>query len=242
VSTTRPALVATLVICGALVAGCGAPGAPAMSAVIASPQPSTPPAAGTPSAAPGVAASASPGPNVPPANVEVSPPEVHLGAIVMSLAFEPARHMVDRAMLSNAANIDPARPTLSVPDGATRGALVLDDMLRVTNNMDPTQQAPPDSATSVVRHAILNVKSGAGNQQVPYLTINMDMLLDGRPVSFGQSVVPMVASEANPPSMYYGNNVRLAQRGMYQVFVRMSYNPLLGNGQPQAAQFNVIVQ
>jgi hypothetical protein len=69
----------------------------------------------------------------------------------------------------------------------------------------------------------------------------MDVLLDGHPISFGQPVVPMVAVAGDAPQLYYGNNIRLAQRGMYQVFVRLSRNPLLGSTQPEAAQFNVVV-
>jgi hypothetical protein len=240
VISTRAGLAIAAAACATLAAGCqnppGMPSTPATS-VSASPQPA---AATTP--APGVTAAASPGALAQPATLEVSPPEVRLGNFVVSLAFEPPRHMVDKTMVSNSANQDPAHPTPAVPEGASKGAVVLDDMLRVTNNMDTAQLVPPDAAQSIVRHAVLSVKNGPGSQPVPYLTINMDMLLDGRPVSFGQAVVPMVAGEADPPNMYYGNNVRIGQRGMYQVFVRMAYNPLLGKGQPQAAQFNVLVR
>jgi hypothetical protein len=246
VISTRAGLALTAAVGIALASGCqNAPGLTSPPTTTASPQPAatSPSGSGTPAAAPGATAVASPGAVAQPATVEVSPSEVRIGEVVMTLAFEPPRHMIDRAMVMNTANQDPARPTPAAAEGVSKGAVVLDDMLRVTNNMDPSQAVPPDSSQSVVRHAVLNIKSGgAALSQVPYLTINVDMLLDGRPVGFGQPVVPMVAGEANPPNLYYGNNVRLGSRGTYQVFVRMAPNPLLGNGQPQAAQFNVAVR
>jgi hypothetical protein len=70
----------------------------------------------------------------------------------------------------------------------------------------------------------------------------MDLLLDGRPAASGQPLVPMIGTSDDPPRLYYGNNVRLPQRGTYQVFVRISRSPLLGVEQPDAAQFNVLVR
>jgi uncharacterized protein involved in high-affinity Fe2+ transport len=107
--------------------------------------------------------------------------------------------------------------------------------------MDPTQPLPADSAQSVVRHVIVQIRTGDSGPAVPYLGVSLDVLLDGHPVTFGQVVVPMVAAEATAPHLYYGNNVRLAQRGTYQFFVRVTRTPLLGKDQPQAAQFNVLV-
>jgi uncharacterized protein involved in high-affinity Fe2+ transport len=118
---------------------------------------------------------------------------------------------------------------------------VLADMLKVTNNIDPSQPLPADGVQSIIRHVAINVSTADNNQAVPYLGVTMDLLLDGHPVFFGQSVVPMVSSDANPPRVHYGNNIRLQQRGAYQVFIRMSRNPLLGQNPPQAAQFNVLV-
>jgi hypothetical protein len=86
------------------------------------------------------------------------------------------------------------------------------------------------------------VRSRDGSFAVPYLGVTIDVLLDGHPVSFGQAVVPMTSLGADPGRLYYGNNVRIVQRGTYQVFVRLNRNPLLGKDQPQAAQFNVIVR
>jgi hypothetical protein len=69
----------------------------------------------------------------------------------------------------------------------------------------------------------------------------MDMLLDGRPMTSGLRVEPMVAAEASTPQLYYGNNIKLTQRGTYQVFVRIQPNALLRKNPPPAAQFNVDV-
>jgi hypothetical protein len=42
--------------------------------------------------------------------------------------------------------------------------------------------------------------------------------------------------------VYYGNNLKLTQRGTYQVFIRLQPSALLGKDQPQAAQFNLVVR
>jgi hypothetical protein len=150
--------------------------------------------------------------------------------------------MADQAAVFNASNADPAQsPTQTVPATSTQGALVLSDMIRVTNNMDPTQALPSDSGQSIVRHVAVQIRTGDTGQTVPYLGVSIDLLLDGHPMTFGQSVVPMVAQDADSPHLYYGNNVRLTQRGTYQLFVRLSRSALLGKDQPQAAQFNVLV-
>jgi hypothetical protein len=151
--------------------------------------------------------------------------------------------MADQAAILNATNSDAAQsPTQTVPETPSQRALVLSDMIRVTNNIDPTQALPSDSAQLIVRHMAIQVRTGDTGQTVPYLGVSVDLLLDGHPMTFGQSVVPMVAQNADSPHLYYGNNVRLTQRGMYQVFVRLSRSALLGKDQPQAAQFNVLVR
>jgi Fe2+ transport protein len=196
----------------------------------------------TPSTKSSATPNGSPTPVAAPATLEVSPAEVKVGNVAATLTFEAPRHLVDQTMFFNAPNIDPLQPTPVVPDGGSKGAIVLSDMLKVTNNMDPTQQVPADSMQAIIRHAMLRIKNGDGSAAVPYLGVSMDLLLDGRPLTFGQSLVPMVAAEATPPSLYYGNNVRLTQRGTYQVFVRLTRNALLGADQPQAAQFNLVVR
>jgi uncharacterized protein involved in high-affinity Fe2+ transport len=88
----------------------------------------------------------------------------------------------------------------------------------------------------------VQVRTSDTGQTVPYLGVSVDLLLDGHPIAFGQSVVPMVAQDADSPHLYYGNNVRLTQRGTYQLFVRLSRSALLGKDQSPTAQFNVLVR
>jgi len=95
---------------------------------------------------------------------------------------------------------------------------------------------------ALVRHVVLQVRSPDSGPAVPYLDVSMDVLLDGHPVAFGQAVVPMVALGADSPRLYYGNNLRLPQRGTYQIFVRMARSPMLGKDAPPAAQFNLSVR
>jgi len=94
--------------------------------------------------------------------------------------------------------------------------------------------------TARAGHFVADTEALVGDRPA-VLGVSLDMLLDGRPVGFGQAVVPMAAMADNA-HLYYGNNVRLAQRGTYQVFVRLTRTVLLGKDQPQAAQFNVVVR
>jgi uncharacterized protein involved in high-affinity Fe2+ transport len=119
--------------------------------------------------------------------------------------------------------------------------LVLDGLLSLSNNLDPSQPTPTDQPQVMIRHVDVQVRSTDGGFAVPYLSASLDLLLDGRPIASGLPVAPMVAGDSSAPQLYYGNNVKLAQRGTYQVFVRLRPNPLTGKDQPQAAQFNVVV-
>jgi Fe2+ transport protein len=122
-------------------------------------------------------------------------------------------------------------------------AMVLDGLLKVTNNLDPLQPAPADDAQSMVRHASIQIRAADGGNPVPYLTVSMDVLLDGRPLTSGLAVVPMIAAESPAPqALYYGNNLKLAQRGTYQFFIRMQQTALLGKDPPQTAEFNVVIR
>jgi len=198
----------------------------------------SPRAVGTPG--PSAAAAAVASPSAVPAAVEVSPPAVTVGAVTLNLALDQPRYMVDRTAV---APTDPAQSAAQDPARVIgQGAVVLSDMVRVSNNMDPTQPAPADSAQSIVRHVVLQVRSPDSGPAVPYLDVSMDVLLDGHPVAFGQAVVPMVALGADSPRLYYGNNLRLPQRGTYQIFVRMARSPMLGKDAPPAAQFNLSVR
>jgi hypothetical protein len=67
------------------------------------------------------------------------------------------------------------------------------------------------------------------------------VLLDGHPVVSNVPLLAMVDAEATPAQLYYGNNVKLTQRGDYQFFVRVLPSALLGKDPVPAAQFNVAV-
>lgn len=194
-----------------------------------------------PSQTPGVAG-AQPSP-VPPASLQVTPPDVSVGNVSMSLSFETARHMEDetRSVPTTAQGQPPAPQATLVAGPPSQGAIVLSNMLRVTNNLDPSQPPPADSAQSIVRQAVVQVMSSDTRQLVPYLDVSMDLLLDGHPVAYGQTLVPIVTSDASGQRLYYGNNILIPARGTFQVFVRLSRTPLLGQDAPPAAQFNLAV-
>jgi hypothetical protein len=196
----------------------------------------------TPSQAAGVAAAqASP---VPAATTQVSPDQVPVGSVTVSLAFESPRHMEDEARIAATGAQAQSQAPQPTPVGAppSQGAIVLSDMLHVTNNLDPTQPAPLDSAQSVIRQAVVQVMTSESHQAIPYLNVTMDLLLDGHPVTYGQTLVPIATQDASGERLYYGNNIRLPDRGTFQVFVRMNRTPLLGQDAPPAAQFNLVVQ
>ena len=179
------------------------------------------------------------------ANVDVAPADATVGNVVLSLSFENPRHMFEQTTTaaSSAPNPDPAQtPSADQQNANTGSAVFPGGMLRVTGNFDPSQGAPADVPNAILRHVVLALKMKDGGQVVPYQAVSVDILLDGRPVLSDQALVPMVAVDREPRTVYYGNNVKFPQRGTYQVFVRMQRNPLLGNDPPPAAQFNVTVR
>jgi hypothetical protein len=170
----------------------------------------------------------------------VTPSAVAVGNVTLNLALQPPRHMFDQAGMVAA---DPAQQSSDASKNQNVGSAVFPGgMIQVTNNVDALQPVAADSPQSIVRHVTLAVKTKDHDQSVPYLGVTMDVLLDGHPVLYDQALVPMVPIGQASPQLYYGNNVRFPQRGSYQVFVRMQRNPLLGTGQPPAAQFNLILQ
>ena len=176
------------------------------------------------------------------ASAEVTPAEVTAGPVTFTLALQPARHMFDQAM---AAGTEAAQQPQdkSKSQGQRKGSAVLGGgMLHVANNIDAAQNPPPDSAQGLVRHVVVQVRDTASGQLVPYLSVSMDVLLDGRPAIFDQALAPMIATDGNPALLYYGNNVKFPQRGTYQIFVRLQPHPLLGEQAPPAAQFNLTLQ
>ena len=194
-----------------------------------------------------VAASVGTGPNgvatpaLPPASVDVSPAEVQAGTLSLSLSVERARHMLDQST-ATASDPDAAHQANNgAASSAGSTAFVLQGLLQLTNNFNPAQQIPDDDTQSMFRHINLEIHNSAAAETVPYLTASMDVLLAGHPVISNVPLVPMVDAEAAPAQLYYGNNVKLTQRGTYQVFVRVLPNPLLGKDPLPAAQFDVAV-
>jgi hypothetical protein len=141
------------------------------------------------------------------------------------------------------ADPDPAHQASSTRSSAASStSLVLEGLLQLTNNVDVSQPLPDDQPQSMFRHVGIEVRSGDGGAIVPYLSATVDMLLDGHPVISNVALVPMVSDDSTAaPQLYYGNNLKLTQRGSYQAFVRLAPNALLGSDPPPAAQFNLVV-
>ena len=201
-------------------------------------------AASTPTAtplAPLQAATTTPGASV---NATITPRSVTVGNVTLDLSLQPARHMF--AEESTVQQNSAPQPTPASGDNnknqSAGSEVFAGGMVGVTNNIDPSQAPPADTSQSIIRHVVVHVKTKDGGQPVAYLNVTMDLLLDGHPVIYDQALEPMTALDQNPPQFYYGNNVKFPQRGTYQVFVRMQPNPLLGKGQPQAAQFNLTLR
>lgn len=185
----------------------------------------------------GVAVTPTPGAQT---SVEISPTEITTGPVVLVLTVDTARYMFDQTSVVSAV---PTPQTKDQTKNPRKGSAVFaGGMLRVTNNMDASQNPPADSAEAVFRHVSVQVRDAASGQLIPYLGVSMDVLLDGRPTIFDQALVPMVATDSDSPQLYYGNNIKFPARGRYQVFIRLQPHPLLGQDQPPAAQFNLALQ
>jgi hypothetical protein len=166
---------------------------------------------------------------------------VQAGALSLSLSVERARHMLDQST-AGANDPDPAHQANGGSASSTGStAFVLQGMLQLTNNFNPAQQVPDDEPQLMLRHVNVQIRNNTGTDTVPYLSPSMDVLIDGHPVLSNLALVPMVDAESSPPQLYYGNNVKLTQRGAYQVFVRILPNALLGKDPLPAAQFDVAV-
>jgi uncharacterized protein involved in high-affinity Fe2+ transport len=163
--------------------------------------------------------------------------------VTVDLSLDPARHMFDSAPSSSAAGLQQPTPQGSASNASqsSSSAVFTGGMVGVTNNIDPSQAPPADSAESIVRHVVVHVKTKSNGQTIPYLNVTMDLLLDGHPVLYDQVLEPMMAADSSSPQYYYGNNVKFPQAGTYQVFIRVQPNPMLGSNPPHAAQFDVIL-
>jgi len=172
-------------------------------------------------------------------NIEVSPGEVALGGIVLSLWIEPAQSVYDPARVASGSTGDSAKKDNAQPKGY---AVLGGSTLKVTNNFDQAQNPPADSEREIVRHVAVQIKEKQSGQLIPHINVSMDLLREGRSVLQDQPLVPMVQAGGNVAQMHYGNNVKFPGKGQYQVFVRMEPSPLLGSESVGVAQFNVSIR
>lgn len=169
-------------------------------------------------------------------NITVSPTDVTLGNVVLTLALQPAQPVVDPARVA----VNQPSGGQQTPAAGPRGFAVLGGAgTKVTNNFDTSQNPPADSEREVLRHVALQIRDKDSQQLIPHINVSMDLLRDGRPVLQDQPLAPMVPAGGNVTQLQYGNNVKFPGRGDYQVFIRLEPSPLLGPGASGAAQFNV---
>ena len=172
------------------------------------------------------------------ANITVAPGEVTLGSVVFSFSVQPAEPMYDPSRAPATPTNDQQNDNPPKPKGfAILGGLAL----KVTNNFDPSQSAPADEPSALVRHVTLQIKDKGSGQLIPDAEVTIDVLRDGRPVLQDQPLVPMVQAGGNVSQMHYGNNVKFPGPGEYQIFVRTKPSPLLGPKPLGVAQFNVSI-
>jgi hypothetical protein len=195
----------------------------------------------TPVAAANTSSGGAAAPALPSAVIDVTPPQVQVGDVTLKMAVEPARHMLAQTAALTT-DPDPAHQPGGASSVAASTALVLDGLLKLTNNIDPSQPVPDDQPQAMIRHLNVQVRTDDGGYPVPYLSASVDMLLDGHPATSNVALVPMIAGESTAPELYYGNNLKLVQRGTYQAFVRLQPSALLGKEPPPTAQFNVVVR
>jgi hypothetical protein len=201
----------------------------------------------TPVTTQGVAASPTAGRTVKPGptptggsrNIDVTPAEVAIGSVVLTLAVQTAQAVFDPSGSSPNSSSGEGQNT-PVPQ---KGYIVLGDSgTGVTNNFDAAQNPPADSPKEMLRHISVQVRDQASGQLIPYVIVSLDLLREGRPVLQDQPLVPMVQSGTDVSQMHYGNNVKIPGAGEYQVFVRMEPSPVLGPGSLGVAQFNVSIK
>ncbi len=176
-----------------------------------------------------------------PANVKVSPSDVTVGNLTITISVEQAHRMVPVGSSPGAPTAQPQGQGAAVAQDLVLG----DQMLRVAKNLDAAQAAPPDPKDGqgdYIRHVKVQVKEKSTGQVVPYLDVTMDVLRDGRPVLYDVALVPMVPAGGKPDEVNYGNNVAFPGKGRYQLFVRMPGNPMLGGNNPPYAQFELTIE
>lgn len=237
-----PAIMSILVLgVGLILTACQSEGEPAPVQDLtlqAATTPGTTPA-GTPSPAAGRAIK--PGGTTTPdsRNINISPQEVTMGNIVLTLSVQPAQAVFEPGRAPSSGNEGDGQKT-PIPQ---RGFVVLGgSTLRITNNFDAAQNPPADSPKELLRHVGVQIRDQASGQLIPYAVVSMDLLREGRATLQDQALVPMLQNGMDVSQMHYGNNVKFPGNGEYQVFVRMEPSPLLGPGSMGVAQFNVSIK
>lgn len=74
---------------------------------------------------------------------------------------------------------------------------------------------------------------------VPYLDVRAEVSRDGQAVLTDIPLVPVARPQRGVDGFHYGNNVRLAPSGRYDVVVRIAAGPLVGADPLPAARFSV---
>ena len=177
-------------------------------------------------------------------NATITPATLSVGNISMELSIATAQYMFDPAKQSDS-DEDSDTPSSTKQSNSrsadTKGAAVVGgNMIRITNNFDPSQNPPSDTDKGqMLRHVAVQIKDKTTGQVVPYLLVSMDILRDGKPVLADQGLAPLVPSYGNVNQLRYGNNIQFPRKGNYQIFVRTQSSPLLGADVPPIAQFNV---
>ena len=178
------------------------------------------------------------------ANVDVSPNEVAMGNVVITLSVQPAQSVFDPARAAaNSTGGDQQQSDQQKNAAQQKGYAVLGGSgIKITNNFDGAQSPPADQPREVLRHVAVQIRDKASGQLIPYVGVSMDLLREGRPTLQDQPLIPMVQPDGGVSQMHYGNNVEFPGRGEYQIFVRMEPSPLLGSGSLGVAQFNVSIK
>jgi hypothetical protein len=128
------------------------------------------------------------------------------------MALEPARHMVAQNTALKV-DADRAHETAGTTDSPGSTALVLNGVLQLTNNIDPSQSVPDDQPQAMFRHVNVQIRGADAGELIPYLSTSMDLLLDGRAAISNLPLEAMVAAESTPSELYYGNNLEFMQTG-----------------------------
>ncbi len=181
------------------------------------------------------------------AGVKVSSSQATVGNLAITLSVSPVRRMSPAGSASAGPTPQPQQSQGSQSQGGpAQQELVLgDEMLHVTKNLDAAQAPPPDPKDGqgdLVRHLDIQIKDKSTGQIIPYLSVTVDILRDGRPIRYDQVLVPAIPAGGQPDQLHYGNNVAFPGKGRYQLFVRMPGSAASGEGTPPYAQFDVSIE